>query len=147
MTTQYVFGVRGIFAVVLSTESHFEKNMGKARQRKRNKSQIIENLTGAEFQAHIQKTLGVSPRIVEDVMPKLIQKAREGVTNYWLGMKIRSEEIRIGYESDGNCYTMIVINGVGSCYDFARGNTCTPVRCIPFPPSKTSVYPLPDGVV
>ncbi|KAB8315392.1 hypothetical protein SD81_032300 [Tolypothrix campylonemoides VB511288] len=58
--------------------------MGKARQRKQQIRKIIETLSSAEFQAHIQKTLmGIPPRFYQPLIADLIHNAREGVTNKW----------------------------------------------------------------
>lgn len=114
--------------------------MGKARRRKQNKTQIFKTLTSAEFQAHIQKTLrNVLSCLVEPLMTKLTHALQQGATEKWVGVTINPAEIRIGYESNGNCYTMIIFDGVGYCYNFFNGNACTPVQCVSSLPSRIIV--------
>ena len=121
-------------------------SMGKASKRKQSKTQIIETLTSAEFLEHVQKTLmGIPLKLAEPIIAKLIENARQGVTDKWFGIKKDPLEFRIGYESDGgvNCYTMIIHNGVGHCYDFDKTNSSMRGRCVPLipcPPEKTSIY-------
>ncbi len=117
--------------------------MGKARQRKQNKAQIVETLTSAKFQAHIQKTLmNVPLELVELLIRKSRHDFYQGVTEKWVGIMTNAVEIRIGYERNGNCYTMLILNGVSHCYDFSKENTCTPMRLIPSPPSQITVQCL-----
>ena len=114
--------------------------MKKARQRKQNKAQIIKILMSAEFKTYAQQTLLDMPlELVEEIVSKLVQHVRQGMADKWVGIIINSRQFRIGYESDGNCYTMLVFNKVGYYYNFSNGNACTPVQCVPSLPSRIIV--------
>ena len=118
--------------------------MGKASQLKRRKNKIIKTLESVEFQAHIEKTLmGMPSEYYLVLIDKLIQNAQKGVADKWVGMPIKPVEFRIGYESDGNCYTMFIDdNGVGHSYDFNKQNPSTPTPCIPYPAMKKTAFPI-----
>lgn len=56
-------------------------------------------------------------------------------------------EIRIGYESNGNCYTMLIVDGVGHCYDFSNGNACTERTVHPRTSKPNNFYATLSGGV
>ena len=94
--------------------------MGKTRQRKQNKAQIIEILMSAEFKTYAQQTLLDMPlELVEEIVSKLVQRVRQGMADRWVGIIINSRQFRIGYESDGNCYTVLIFNGISLYHNFS----------------------------
>lgn len=66
--------------------------------------------------------MGIPLHLVKPIIAKLIHNVRQGVTDKWIGISFlvmpNPFEIRIGYENDGNCYTVLILEGVSLCYDF-----------------------------
>jgi hypothetical protein len=114
--------------------------MGKASQRKQKARLIIHTLTSNEFSEHINKSLmGMPKKIYQPLVEKLLTNIRAGVSDKWAGIIVGDIEYRIGYEANGNCYTMVILDEVGHCYNFYPENP-NYETCIPTPPTKLSLF-------
>jgi hypothetical protein len=111
-------------------EKGFSTHKRKTKKLKQQSREIIKTLTSAKFKAHVQRTLHKIPEpVYQALISKLIDSAHQGVPEKWFGVAEGPVEARIGYEPDGNCYTIFALKDVYTmCYDLKNNGIGNFVR-------------------
>jgi hypothetical protein len=80
---------------------------------------LMQTLNSQEFAIHIYQTFGgMPPEFYKPLLKKLTFHVRQGDREKWCGMSIDGLEFRVGYGSNGSCYTQFLDGADIRCYDF-----------------------------
>jgi len=122
--------------------------MGEAKRRKkldpnygRQSEILVQTLLSEGFHEYIKNTLyGMTQDFYEPIIKKLVSFANQGLKDKWLGLNLPGIEFRIGYENGQDCYTMIIQDGVGRCFNYGKEAQIV----VPASPDKLSFTRIDD---